>query len=92
MVRWTGGELEDGLLMDFGIRARFPDAQDEVLEFPVVQRCGDVEQEFTPTITLTTALRPGQTRRMDDDIDRARARGRVSFAPTWTSCSSRSET
>jgi len=73
VVRWTGGALEDGLLLDFGMRARFPDAQDEVLEFPVVQRCGDVEQEFTPTIKLSTRYGQGEISRMDDDITLLRA-------------------
>ena len=73
VVRWTGGEVEDGLLLDFGMRARFPDAQDEVLEFPVVQRCGDVEQEFTPTIKLSTRYGQGEISRMDDDITVLRA-------------------
>ncbi len=58
VIRWSGGSLDDGLLLDFGLRAGFPDKQDKVLEFPVVQRCGDVEVEFAPTVTLT--LRYGQ--------------------------------
>jgi len=58
VIRWSDGLLEDGHLLDFGIRARFPDAEGEVLEFPIVQRCGDVEQEFAPTVNLK--LRYGQ--------------------------------
>lgn len=68
VVRWTGGQVEDGLLLDFGMRARFPDAQDDVLEFQVVQRCGEIEQEFAPTINLTTRYGQSEISRMDDDI------------------------
>lgn len=73
VIRWENGMLEDGLLLDFGIRARFPDEQDAVIEFPVVQRCGAVEQEFTPTIKLTTRYGQGEILRMDEDISALRA-------------------
>jgi uncharacterized protein YcnI len=73
VVRWAGGELEDGLLLDFGMRARFPDTQDEVLEFEVVQRCGEIEQEFTPTVKLTTRYGQGEISALADSVDVLRA-------------------
>lgn len=73
VIRWDNGLLEDGLLLDFGIRARFPDEQDAVLEFPVVKRCGEVEQEFAPTVKLTTRYGQGELTRMDEDISLLRA-------------------
>jgi len=64
LVRWTGGLLEDGQLLDFGLRLRFPDDPGAVLEFPVVQRCGELEQAWTgadeafpvPTVVLREKL------------------------------------
>jgi uncharacterized protein YcnI len=65
LVRWTGGPLEDGQLLEFGLRLRFPDDPGAVLEFPVVQRCGaDLEQAWTgadeafpvPTVVLAERL------------------------------------
>lgn len=64
LVRWTGGPLEDGQLLDFGLRLRFPDDPGAVLEFPVVQRCGELEQAWTgadeafpvPTVVLREKL------------------------------------
>lgn len=73
VVRWAGGELEDGLLLDFGMRARFPDTQDEVLEFQVVQRCGEIEQEFAPTVKLTTRYGQGEISALADSVDELRA-------------------
>ena len=73
VIRWDGGVLEDGHLLDFGIRARFPDEQDAVLEFPVVQRCGDVEVESAPTINLTLRYGQGEIARIDDDVSQLRA-------------------
>ena len=50
LVRWTGGPLEDGQFLEFGLRLRFPDEPGAVLEFPVVQRCGpELEQAWTGT-------------------------------------------
>lgn len=49
LVRWTGGPLEDGQFLEFGLRLRFPDEAGAVLEFPVVQRCGELEQAWTGT-------------------------------------------
>jgi uncharacterized protein YcnI len=69
VVRWSNGLLEDGLLLDFGIRARFPEEQDEVLEFPVVQRCGEVELEHLPTVTLTKRYGQSDFVEMRADID-----------------------
>lgn len=73
VIRWADGELEDGHLLDFGIRARFPADPDAVIEFPVVMRCGDLEQEFAPTIRL--ALRYGQAEisALADSVDQLRA-------------------
>jgi uncharacterized protein YcnI len=79
-VRWSGGSLDDGYLLDFGIRARFPDEEGEVLEFPVIQRCGEVEVEHAPTVTLTKRYGQsdiadlGQTvDRIDADVQQLRA-------------------
>lgn len=73
VIRWDGGELEDGHLLDFGIRARFPDEEDAVLEFPVVQRCGEIEQEFVPTVKLTTRYGQGEISALADSVDQLRA-------------------
>jgi uncharacterized protein YcnI len=73
VIRWDGGLLEDGRLLDFGIRARFPDEQDAVLEFPVVQRCGDVEVESAPTVTLTLRYGQGEIARIDAEVTQLRA-------------------
>ena len=73
VVRWSGGVLEDGYLLDFGIRARFPDAEGEVLEFPVVQRCGDVELNHAPTIRLSQRYGQEAIAEMDAQIDQLNA-------------------
>ena len=73
VIRWDAGELEDGHLLDFGIRARFPDEQDAVIEFPVVQRCGEVEQAFAPTVKLTTRYGQGEIAALVDSVDVLRA-------------------
>jgi uncharacterized protein YcnI len=69
VVRWSGGLLEDGYLLDFGIRARFPDEEGEVLEFPVVQRCGEEELESAPTVTLAKRYGNGDIAEMSATID-----------------------
>ena len=69
VVRWSNGLLEDGFLIDFGIRARFPDEEGAVLEFPVVQRCGDVEVESLPTITLTLRYGQADIAALSDQVD-----------------------
>jgi uncharacterized protein YcnI len=64
LVRWTGGPLEDGQLLEFGLRLRFPDDPGATLEFPVVQRCGEIERAWTgadesmpvPTVVLAERL------------------------------------
>lgn len=65
LVRWTGGPLEDGQLLDFGLRLRFPDDPGVTLEFPVVQHCGPgLERAWTgadesmpvPTVVLAERL------------------------------------
>ncbi len=43
LVRWTGGPLPAGQLMDFGMRAYFPDEAGATLAFPVTQACGLTE-------------------------------------------------
>jgi uncharacterized protein YcnI len=73
LIRWSGGLLEDGRLLDFGIRARFPDEEDEVLEFPVVQRCGDVEIEHAPTVKLTQRYGQADIAAISADVDQLRA-------------------
>jgi len=69
LVRWSDGLLEDGLLLDFGIRARFPEDEDAVLEFPVVQRCGEVELDHLPTVKLTRSYGQSDFEEMRVDID-----------------------
>lgn len=72
VVRWSGGLLEDGYLLDFGIRARFPE-EGEVLEFPVVQRCGDVEVEYAPTVTLAKRYGQADIAELSASVDQLRA-------------------
>lgn len=43
LVRWSGGPLPAGQLMDFGLRAYFPDEAGATLSFPVTQGCGSTE-------------------------------------------------
>lgn len=73
VVRWSNGSLDDGLLLEFGIRARFPEEADEALEFAVVQRCGDVEVESTPTVTLAKRYGQSDFVAMDAEIDQLQA-------------------
>jgi uncharacterized protein YcnI len=80
VVTWSGGSLADGNLANFGMRARFPDADAEVLEFPVIQRCGDVEVEHAPTVTLTQRYGQEAIAELDEtvqalavDVDQLRA-------------------
>ena len=42
-VSWSGGPLPAGQLMDFGLRAYFPDEAGATLAFPVTQTCGLTE-------------------------------------------------
>ena len=72
VLSWDNGELEEGHLLDFGVRARFPDEPDAVLEFPVVQRCGEVEQEFAPTIRLTTRFGQAEISALSDSVAQLR--------------------
>jgi uncharacterized protein YcnI len=60
VVRWSGASLPDSQYMDFQLRAVFPDAPGSVIYFPVVQRCGDVEEAW---IQIPAA---GQT---EDDLE-----------------------
>lgn len=68
VVRWSNGLLEDGFLIDFGIRARFPDEEGAVLEFPVVQRCGDVEVESVPTVNLNLRYGQAEIAALSDEV------------------------
>lgn len=69
VVRWSSGLLEDGYLLDFGIRARFPEEEGEVLEFPVVQRCGETELESAPTVTLAKRYGNGDITELSATVD-----------------------
>ncbi len=70
VVLWSDGSLDDGQLLEFGLRARFPDEQDAVIEFPVVQRCGDVESEHAPTVTLTKRYGPSDVGELSATVAR----------------------
>ncbi len=67
VVRWTGGPLPDGQLLEFGLRATFPEDPGLVLEFPAVQRCGTTALDWTgisedmPVPAVRTADRVGAT-------------------------------
>lgn len=75
-VRWTGGPLEDGQFLEFGLWARFPDDPGATLEFPVIQRCGGVERAWTgvdegmpaPTVTLAPRLGPRDLLDLTDSV------------------------
>lgn len=81
-VRWTGGSLPDGQFLEFGLWARFPDDPGAVLEFPVIQRCGQVERAWTgedeampaPTVTLQPRLGPRDLLALADSIGALEAR------------------
>jgi uncharacterized protein YcnI len=62
MVRWTGGPLPDGQLLEFGLRATFPEEAGLVLSFPTVQQCGTTALDWSgapgedrpaPTVRVT---------------------------------------
>lgn len=61
-VRWSGGPLEDGELLEFGLRLGFPDEPDAELVFPVTQVCGLVETSWVgtdgPNAAPTVVLQP----------------------------------
>jgi hypothetical protein len=67
VVRWTGGPLPDGQLLEFGLRATFPDEPGLVLEVPAVQRCGTMALDWSgisedmPAPVVRTADRVGAT-------------------------------
>lgn len=78
LVRWTGGPLEDGQLLEFGLRLRFPDEPGAVLEFPVVQRCGpDIVRAWTgadeafsvPTLVLAERLNERDLIALSESVD-----------------------
>jgi periplasmic copper chaperone A len=43
VVRWSGGDLPDFAFYDFAVRATFLLDPGTVVQFPVVQRCGEAE-------------------------------------------------
>lgn len=62
LVRWTGGSLPDGQLLEFGLRATFPDEAGLALEFPTMQHCGTTALDWSgaagdereaPTVRVT---------------------------------------
>jgi len=79
LVRWSGGPLEDGQLLEFGLRLRFPDDPGAILEFPVVQRCGpELEQAWTgaddeefpvPTVVLAERLSERDLIALNESLD-----------------------
>jgi uncharacterized protein YcnI len=77
LVRWTGGPLEDAQFLEFGLRLRFPDEPGATLEFPVVQRCGVLEQAWTgadesfpvPTVVLAGRLSERDLIALDASLD-----------------------
>ncbi len=77
LVRWSGGPLEDGQFLGFGLRLRFPDEPGAVLEFPVVQRCGELEQAWTgtdeafpvPTVVLAERLSERDLIALNESLD-----------------------
>jgi uncharacterized protein YukE len=79
LVRWSGGPLEDGQFLQFGLRLRFPDEPGAVLEFPVVQRCGpELEQDWTgtaddefpvPTVVLAERLSERDLIALNETLD-----------------------
>lgn len=81
VVRWTGGLLEEGAFAEFGLRARFPDDPGATIAFPVVQRCGAVEQSFTegddenpaPTVTLNERFGPRDIADLSDSVAQLRS-------------------
>lgn len=47
VVRWTGGPLPDDQMLEFGLRAVFPEEPGTVVEFPAVQRCSTTMLEWS---------------------------------------------
>jgi periplasmic copper chaperone A len=47
MVRWTGGPLPDGQMLEFGLRAAFPDEPGAVVQIPAVQGCSTTTLEWS---------------------------------------------
>jgi uncharacterized protein YcnI len=65
MVRWTGGPLEDGQLLEFGLRATFPEDGGLVLTFPAVQTCGTTAIDWSGE---EGSERPAPTVRVTDRV------------------------
>lgn len=55
VVRWIGGPLPDALMLEFGLRAVFPDEPGTVVEFPAVQRCSTTMREWSGSDEETPA-------------------------------------
>jgi hypothetical protein len=47
VVRWTGGPLPDRQMLEFGLRAAFPDEPGAVVQIPAVQRCTTTMVEWS---------------------------------------------
>ena len=73
LVRWSGGPLEDGTFLDFGLRAGFPDESDSTIEFPVVQRCGDLTSTSAPTVLLAHRVDEQDLVALSDSVAAIRA-------------------
>lgn len=58
LVRWSGGPLDAGTYLEFGMRVGFPDEPDATIEFPVTQLCGSEEVTSNPTVTLSPRFGP----------------------------------
>lgn len=58
LVRWSGGPLEEGRYLEFGMRMGFPDDPGATIAFPVVQRCGLAESPSEPTVQLAPRFGP----------------------------------
>ena len=47
VVRWTGGPLPDRQMLEFGLRAAFPDEPGAVVQIPAMQRCSTLTLEWS---------------------------------------------
>jgi uncharacterized protein YcnI len=55
VVRWIGGPLPDRQMLEFGLRAAFPDEPGAVVQIPAVQRCSTTTLEWSGTDEETPA-------------------------------------
>lgn len=72
LVRWSGGPLDSGTFLEFGMRLGFPDEPGATIEFPVVQRCGTEELTSTPTVNLAPRFGPRDLIALSDGQDSLR--------------------